>query len=468
MDDKHVVVIGGGAAGYTAAVRASQLGGKVILVEREKLGGICLNWGCVPMLFLIRCVGLLQLMKEVKDDGINVGKVTVDFDRLIAAKDTVVKTVTSRMQDTLKANNIEVIRGWARLASPNRVEVELDCGPRRIIEAKKVIVAAGSVPKRLSLPGAEGSGVITLKGALELNQVPKSSVIIGGGVTGLELATFWANLGSVVNVVEIMPQIIPNEDRELALSIEQALRGDGVQIYTGAEVDRIDDIEGAKSVTISGKGVERKLEVQLVVFAVGQTPVVEGLGLEDVGVAVSKGRIQTNRRMETSVEGIYAAGDATGETMLANVGMAQGTVAAENAVDGNSTMDYRVIPRCIRTLPEIGAVGITERQARERELDVRIAKFPLTANTKTSILRERSGFVKIIADSTSGEILGVHIIGPQATELIAEAVMTMQMRGTIQNVARSIHGHPSVHEAIKAAALGLYNQAYYVPNQKTS
>lgn len=462
MNEKQVVVIGGGPAGYTAAVRVSQLGGRVILVERQKLGGICLNWGCDPMLFLTRCVGLLQLMKEVKDDGINVGKVTVDFGRLMAAKDRVLEKVTARMQDTLKANNIEVIMGWANLASPNRVNIHLNSTTRRTIEAKKVILAPGSIPKRLSLTGSDGEGVITLESALDLNSVPRSAVIIGGGVTGLELATFWANLGCVVSVVEIMPQIISNEDHELALFVEQALRADGVQIYTGVEVDRIDDIKGAKSVTISGNRVKHKLEAQLVVFAIGQSPAVDSLGLEDVGVATSAGGIQTNMKMQTSVEGIYAAGDATGEFMLANVAVDQGIVAAENAMGGNSTMDYRVIPRCIRTIPEIAAVGITEKKAKEGELDVRIGKFPLTANTKASILRERSGFVKIIADSTSGEILGIHIIGPQATELIGEAVMIIQMRGTIQDVAHTIHGHPSVHEAIKSAALGLYNQAYYV------
>ena len=455
MDERNIVVVGAGAAGYYAAVRASQLGGKVTLIEGGKLGGICLNWGCIPMQLLIRCAEALRLMKEVKDYGISVGKVDIDFARLGTAKDAVIKTVLARMQGTLKANNIEVIRGWARLVSPSQVEIGLDDGSRQIIEAKKIIVASGSVPKRLSFPGADGSAVITLKDALELNQVPKSLVIIGGDVIGLELATFWTNLGCKVTIVEIMPQIIPAEDRKLALSLEHALSGDGVQIHTGVEVDRIDDIDGVKSVTISGKGVKHKLEAQLVVFAVGQSPVVEGLGLEEIGVAVSKGGIQTNNRMETSVAGVYAAGDVTGEIMLASVALVQGRVAAENAMGGNSTIDYRVVPRCIRTLPEVAAVGITEEEAKERELDVRIGKFLLAANTKASILKGGNGFIKIIADSKSGEILGVHIIGPQATELIAEAAVVMEMRGTIQDIVSTIHAHPTLGEAIRGAALNV-------------
>ena len=458
MHERDIVVIGGGSAGYRAASRASQLGGKVILVEREKLGGTCVNWGCIPMQFLLRNAALVHLMKEVEEDGINIGKVDIDYSRLMAAKSAVVKSTTDRIQSNLKASNVEVIRGKGRLVLPNLVEVEREDGSREVFSAKKDILAPGSVAKRLSMPGAEGKGVITTKEALEISSVPKSAVIIGGGVIGLELATFWVNLGCAVSVVEIAPQIIPNEDHDLASSTEQTLRGDGVQIYTGAEVDRIDDVKGGKSVSVSDAGARHRLEAEIAVFAMGHSPRVEGLGLENAGIGISKGRIQTNNRMGTNVEGIYATGDVTGEIMLASVAMAQGTVAAENAMGANATMDYRVVPRCIRTLPEIGAVGITEKEAIEKELDVKVGKYPFTRNAKAPMLRERSGFVKVIADSTSGEVLGVHIIGPQATELIHEAVVVMQMRGTVQDVAAAIHSHPSLHEAIQQAAQQLVRQ----------
>jgi len=452
MEEKDVVVIGGGAAGYPAAARAAQLGGKVTLVEKDKLGGICVNWGCIPMQFLLRNATLVQILKGVKEDGINVGKVGVDYSRLMAAKGSVVESTAGRIQTNLKASNVEIVRGHGRLLSPNRVEIELDDGSREVFSARKIILTPGSVPKKLSMPGAEGERVVTVKEALDIRAAPKSAVIIGGGVIGLELATFWASLGCAVSIVEIMPQVIPKEDHEVASFIEQALSGYGVQIYTGAEVQRIDNVKGGKSISISRRGSKHELEAEIVVFTIGQSPRVDGLGLENLGVSINNGRIQTNNRMETSVDGIYAAGDATGEIMLANVATVQGSVAAENAMGGDSVMDYRVVPRGVRTLPEIGAVGITEQEAREKELEVKIGKYPFASNAKASMLREGGGFIKVVAEAASGEILGVHIVGPQATELIHEAVLAMQMRGSVQDMAAAIHSHPCLHEAIQRVA----------------
>lgn len=467
MNGEDIVVIGSGPAGFTAAVRASQLGAKVALVERGNLGGICTNWGCHPVLFLTRCVSVSQLMKKAAEYGIGVGKVNIDFTRMIAGKNEIIKAVRTRMLDAIEANKIELVNGWGRLISPKRVEVELDDGSRRVIQAKKVVIASGSFARRYSIPGATDAGVITPKELFELNEIPKSIIIIGRSVTALELASIWVNLGSVVSVVGRGP-LLPGEDDELASYIEHVLREEGVQIYTGVDIDSIAGVEGAKLVNFSTGEARHKLKAQLVVFAIGQSPIVKDLGLESIGVTVSQGSIQTNTRMETSVEGVYAAGDTTGEIMLANVAMAQGAVAAENAMGGNSVMDYRVVPRFIRTLPEMAAVGISERDARERKLDVRVGKSPLVANTKALVLKEVGGFVKIVADSTSGEVLGVQIIGPQATELIGEAVMIMQLRGTVQDVACATHAHPSVHEAIMKAAQDLYYQAYYTPSRKTS
>lgn len=237
--------------------------------------------------------------------------------------------------------------------------------------------------------------------------------------------------------------------------MERVFKEEGVQIYTDAEVLSIEDVEGEKSVTIAGEGGKRKLVAEVVVFAIGQRPLFEDLGLEDAQVAFNRGKIQTNERMETTVPGIYAAGDATGEIMLANVGMAQGMVAAHNAMGGNETIDYRVVPRGIRTIPEIGAIGITEQEAKKRDLDIKVGKYPLKKNAKAFIQKDRSGFVKIIADAKSEEIMGVHILGPQATELIHEALMVMQMRATVQDIANALHGHPCLHEAINRAAMGM-------------
>jgi dihydrolipoamide dehydrogenase len=452
VNERDLIVIGGGAAGFLAADRASQLGGKVTLVEKEELGGTCTNWGCIPMGFLLGNLMLVQSIKKAKENGIHVGKVTVDYRRLISAKRVVIQSRIGRMQDKLKTGNVNIVRGCGRLVSPHSVEVNRESGKKEVLSAKTVILAPGSVSKTLSIPGAEGKGVITVKEALEVSSVPKSVVIIGGGVIGLELATLWVNLGSAVSVVELMAQLIPDEDHEIASWIEQVFRDYGVQIYTGAKVDRINDGKGGKVVSISKEGEKHKLDAEIVVFTVGQSPLVEDLGLEDAGVRIRQGRVQTNNRMETNIQGIYCAGDATGEMMLASVAMVQGFVAAENAMGRDSTIDYRVVPRGIRTFPEIGAIGITEKKAREKDLEVKIVKYPLMRNAKASMLSEPSGFIKVIADSASGEVLGVHIIGPHATELIHEALIAMQMRGTVQDIAGAIHGHPCLHEAMQQAA----------------
>lgn len=451
MNKRDVIIIGGGAGGYSAAPRVNMLGGNVTLVEKDKLGGICNNWGCIPMQFLVRNAMLVQILKEVKEDGINVGGVDVDYTKLITAKNKVVDSVNQYLLNTLKANNVEILKGYGRLISPNRVEIEFDDGSRDVISAQKVILAPGSIPQRLSIPGAESEGVITVKEALDITSVPKSVIIIGGGVNALEIADFWHKMGSVVSVV-VRSKILRHEDYEIASYIDQALRDDGVQIYTGAKVDRIDDGKGGKAVFISKEGEKHKLEAEIVVFAMGQSPYFDGLGLEDIGIKISEGRIQTNNRMETNIKGIYCVGDATGEIMLANVAVVQGAVAAGNAMGRDSTISYRVVPHGIRTIPEIGVVGITEQEAKEKELKVKISKYPFAKNPKALMLREGSGFIKVIADAASGEILGVHIVGPQATELIHEAALAMQMRGTVQDVEVTIHSHPCLHEAMQRVA----------------
>lgn len=461
LDDRDVVVIGGGSAGFVAAFRASQLGGKVMLVEKERVGGICPNWGCIPMCFMEHCVEVLKSIKEAEKDGINIGKVSIDFAKLMGEKEKVVKGVVAGMEAKLQDDRVEVVTGSAKLASPNQVEITFDNGKREIIQAKKIIIASGSFARRYPVPGAYGAGVLTNKELLDLKQLPKSLAIIGRSVTALELATVWVNLGSKVTIIARRPQMLPNEDEELATYIRQALEDDGVQMYAGVDIERIDDSEEGKSITISGGGVKQKVEAQFAVFALGQQPLVDNLGLDNAGIAVTDGRIGTNERMETSVKGIYAAGDVTGEIMLASVAMAQGIVAAENAMGRDATMDYRVIPRSVRTVPPIASVGITEGEAKERGLDITVGRLPFEQNPKANISRQPRGFVKIIADSASGEILGVHIIGPQATELIHEAAVVMKMRGTAQDIAATIHGHPCLHETMQRAAQDLIIQALH-------
>jgi len=455
LDTRDVVIIGGGTAGFLASQFASQRGGKVMLVEKEKVGGICPNWGCIPMCFMDHCVEVIRSVKEAAKDGINTGELSIDFARLMGEKDKVVRGVVTGMEARLQATGVEVVIGSAKLASPNQVEVTHDKGTKEIVQTDKIIIASGSVARRYDVPGAYGSGVLTNKELLNLKELPKSLAIIGRSVTALEQATIWTNLGCEVSLIARRPQMLPNEDEELAVYIRQALEDEGVRIYAGVDIERIDDGKEGKTVTISSEGVKKEVAAQFAVFALGQQPFLDELGLENADVTVTEGRIKTNERMETGVRGIYAAGDVTGEMMLASVAMIQGMVAGTNAMSGDAAIDYRVVPRAVRTVPPMAAVGITEGEARERGLDIKVSRFPFEQNPKAGIIRESRGFVKIIADSASGELLGTHVIGPQAPELIHEAAAVMKMRGTARDIVATIHSHPSLHETVQRAAQGL-------------
>jgi len=461
-NDVDIIVVGGGSAGFMAGVRAAQLGGKVMVLEKERIGGICPIWGCIPMLFLFQCVEFLELMKEAKEYGFNIGEVNLDFARLMSVKKKVVERVVVSMEGGLKDNGVQIVIGSGKLVSPERVEIK---ETREIIRAKKIVVATGSVARRYEIPGAYGIGVITAKELLEMKEVPKSLAIIGRSTVALELATIWAKLGSAVTVIARRPEILPSEDVELTKYIVQALEEDGVRMYAGVDVERIDDCAEGKSITICGDGARQKVEVKFVIFALGQRPFVNGLGLENAGIAVTDGRIRTNERMETDVKGIYAAGDVTGEVMAANVALVQGAVAGENAMGRNSIMDYHLVPRATRTIPPMATVGITESEAKEKGLDIKVAKFSFEENPKACILRERVGFVKIVALAESGKILGVHILGPEANELIHEAVVIMKMGGTAQDLAATIHVHPCLHEAVWRSARSI--ASYMLPGTST-
>jgi dihydrolipoamide dehydrogenase len=292
-------------------------------------------------------------------------------------------------------------------------------------------------------------------------------VVIGGGTIGVEFSTIFAKLGTRITVVEMLPQIIPTEDRELALALQGVLKREGVEVLTGARVNRIEDEPGGrKSVVISTGVGERKVAAQLVLVAVGRKPNTEGIGLEGAGVKMEAGRILVNKKMETNVPGIYAVGDAIGGIMLAHVASAEGETAAENACGKSSVVDYRAVPRCIYTMPEIAAVGVTEKEAREEGFDIEVGRFPFAANGKATILGEREGFVKVIADSKSGEVLGIHIFGSHATDLIAEAALSMKMEGTVYDVLSTIHAHPTLSEAIREAALDVKGLAFHIPPRK--
>ncbi len=468
METRELIIIGGGPAGYVAAIRAARLGGKVTLIEEDRLGGTCLNHGCIPSKSLLHSVELYESIKNAGQYGITTTGVSIDLAKMMARKSTVISTLVSGVQGLLKGNGVEVINGRARLLPSMQVEITDGQGQKQVLQAQKIIIATGARPITLPIPGADRPrGGTSAEGVLDLERVPGSLRMIGGGVSGVEMATILAKLGSKVTIVEMLPHILPLEDVEVTAVVSKALKEDGVEIYESAKVSAIEDAAGGKAVTVvTGEG-EKTLVAEVVAIGVGYRPNLDGLGLEEAGVAVEKGAIKVNESMATSVPDIYAAGDAVGGMMLAYVAMEEGVVAAENALGKDTTINYQIVPRCVFTLPELAGVGLTEADARAQEYQVQTGKFPFAANGMAIIKGERRGLVKIVTDQKYGQILGVHIVGPQATELIAEATLAMKLDVTPQEIIATIHSHPSLSEAFREAALDVSGETiHFLPSKR--
>jgi dihydrolipoamide dehydrogenase len=467
MAEKDILIIGGGPGGYVAAIKAAQLGGKVALIEKEDLGGTCLNWGCIPTKALLRGVELLESLEGGKEYGIQTTGATVDFAKMSARKDRAVKTLVSGVSGLMKSNGVEVIKGKARMISPRKIQMVDEKEQTSAYEARKIIIATGSVSAALPIPGAQLPGVIDSTGALKLKRVPESMVIIGAGPIGLEFGTIYAALGTKVTIIEMLPQILPTEDAEVAAALDKSLKRYKIQTLTGSQVKEIGEGEGGNLMVKALIGDEEKaFPAEVVLVAVGRKPNLEDLGLKEAGVQFSKKGIEVNSRMETNIPGVYAVGDVTGQWLLAHFAFAQGEVAAENAMGNEIELNSRGVPRCVYTLPEVASVGLTEKEAREAGHELKVGRFPFAANGKAAILGERSGFVKIIAEAKYGEILGVNIFGAHATDLIGEAVLAMRLEGTAQDMAQAIHPHPTLTEALKEAAFDVDGMALHIPPRK--
>ena len=458
MSDYDLVIIGSGPGGYVAGIRAGQLGLRAAVVEREELGGLCLNWGCIPSKALIRNAEVLNLVREASRMGISYDNLQFDFGAAVDRSRRVVKRLTGGVASLLKKNNVDVIRGVGALRDRNTVTI--DGEP---ISTDNVIVATGARLREIPVLPIDGAVVMTSREALASKDVPATVVIVGGGATGAEFAYVYRAYGARVIVVEMLPRLAPAEDEEISRELERAFRRQGIESRTGCTVQNV-TVEGERAnVTIGSEGGTETIECDRVLVAVGSTGNVEDLGLEDAGVRTERGFVPVDERMQTNIPGIFAIGDVTGRLLLAHVASAQG-VAAVEGIAGQEvhSLDYDSMPRATYCNPQVASIGLTEAQAVERGHDVRVGRFPLAASGKALAMDEPHGMVKVVTDGELGEVLGVHMIGAEVTELLGEAVLGSHLEATSLEFGWAAHPHPTISEAVKEAALASNGAAIHI------
>ena len=461
-----VVVIGGGPGGYVAAIRAAQLGLKVALVEKENLGGVCLNWGCIPTKSLLRNAEVIGLLGQGKEFGFSITGFEADYGAAMSRSRQVSARLVKGVSVLMRNNAIEVVEGTATLRSATKVEVALNDGGTRTLDTRNVLLATGG--RARSVPGItpDGERVMTYREAIVLDQVPQSVVIVGAGPIGMEFAQIWSTYGAQVTVVEMLPRPLPLEDEEISAVVERAFKKRKIKILTSTRVEGIDATEAGVQVRLSSEeDGAQTLDAERVLIAIGIQPNSQDLGLEALGVQMERGHVVVDDQMRTNVPGVYAIGDLTGKLALAHVASAQGMVAAE-AIAGQGEaharpLEYEMLPRCTYCQPQVASLGLTEAQAVERGHQVKVGKFFFLANGKALGLNERDGFVKILADESSGEILGAHMVGPEVTELLPELALARSCELTPDEIARTVHAHPTLSEAIMEAAHAVFGQAIH-------
>ncbi|MFE9787743.1 dihydrolipoyl dehydrogenase [Nocardia salmonicida] len=482
MPEFDLLVIGGGPGGYVAAIRAAQRGLKVCLVEKERPGGVCLNWGCIPTKAMLRSAEVFQTLVSAAEFGVYADNVRYDFAAVRQRKDSIVKELTDGVAGLLKANGVTVIEGHARFVEPTVVAVHevgaspiFDGGPRyaaasgaaiRRVSARDVIIATGSVPVQLPIPGAGLPGVVTSDGAFGLTEVPRRLVIIGGSAVGAEWASLFATFGSQVTVVEMRDRLVPLEDREIGDALGRSFRKRGITVLTGATVTAVTEGDALR-VSVGGAAAA-DLEADVVLVGVGRAPNTAELGLEVAGIATdARGFIEVDDRLRTGIEHVYAIGDVTGRALLAHVASHQGITAAEVIAGHDAHIDYSVIPAATFTHPEIASVGLSEEAARAAGHEVITAKFPFAALGRAKTFGETDGFIKIVAGQAHQEVLGVHIIGPSASDLIAEGALAISLEATLDELADTIHAHPTLGEiGMEAAMAGLGLPVHIAPRKR--
>lgn len=458
-----VLILGGGPGGYVAAIRAAQLGADVTIVEKKYFGGTCLNVGCIPTKVLLHTTDLYhELLKSGDSLGIKTQGAEVDWSRLMDRKSEIVRALVGGVESLLMSNQVTILLGEGRFVSANQVEVISENGDRQLADFDYAIIATGSEPTVPPIPGIVSEGIMTSNEILSIEALPKSLCIIGGGVIGSEFASLFSRLGVEVSIVEMLPRIVVTMDEEIVSYLDYELRNQGVKILTNCKVEGFESFADGTRVRISSADGSQVIEAEKVLLSIGRRPVTSNLGLEAIGVKVDKG-ITVKKNMQTSVSNIFAIGDCTGGIMLAHVASAQGIVAVEAIMNKKSKMDFRTIPYCIYTKPEIAAVGMTEEQAREAGIEYAVGRFPLMANGKALILGEPEGLVKFIVNVKTDEILGMHMAGPKATELIVEGAMALRLEATVDEIITTIHAHPTVAESLQESAHAVHGNAIHLP-----
>lgn len=463
-----VVVLGSGPGGYVAAIRASQLGFKTAVIEKESLGGICLNWGCIPTKALLKSAQVYEYIKHSKDFGIEASG-TPNFEAVIKRSRAVADKMSKGVQFLMRKNKIDVIMGFGKLVAKGKLEVKDKDGKTQTVEAKHIIIATGGRSRELPTMKIDGKKIIGYREAMVLPQLPKSMIIVGSGAIGVEFGYFYNSMGSEVTIVEFMPRVVPVEDEDISKELEKNLKKQGITIMTSSEVTSVDTSgDGVKAKVKTSTG-EVMLEADVLLSAVGVSANIEGIGLETLGVKTDKGKITVDKYGQTSVPGIYAIGDCSPGQALAHVASKEGIVCAE-AIAYNENkyhhqpepIDYNNIPGCTYCVPEIASVGYTEKQAKEAGHEVKVGKFPLSASGKASAAGHLEGFIKVIFDAKYGEWLGTHMIGYNVTEMIAETVTARKLETTYQEVLNAIHPHPTISESVKDAIEVAYGEAIHL------
>ncbi len=460
-----VVIIGAGPGGYVAAIRAAQLGLRTALVEKQEVGGVCLNRGCIPTKAMLRSVQVLEDTRRGEEFGVLADNVRLDYSRVLSRRDQVVANLRRGVEFLLKSNGVQLVRGTAQLTARDRVEVRTN-GATTALEARNVVIATGSEPAMLPVPGASGPGIIDSDGALLLDRVPHSILVVGGGAVGTEWATIFSAFGAKVTIVEMMPTLLPLEDEDIGRILARSFSRRGIQVYTGSRLVGLSPGPngGWQGTITTPDGREEQVSAEFVLVAVGRKPLTRGLNLEAAGVRTGpRGFIEVDNRLQTNVPGVYAIGDVTGKYLLAHVASHQGIVAVENIAGRSRSIDYKAIPSVTFTHPEVATVGLSEAKAREQGYEVKTGQFPFSALGRAHTYGDTEGMVKIVADAKYGEVLGVHIIGPSASDLIPEATLGLNLEVTLEDIAETVHAHPTFPEAVMEAAAAALGRPLHIP-----